>query len=319
MEKPPGSRVASPGARKNAIAAASPRRDPTPHNVLERILVGLPTLRRSDRRVAEHILRDPQGALAATVADTARAAGVSEPTVMRFCAALGFDGFQDFKLRLARSVTLGMPATQSVLDSTDTPQALTDKVFDYTMNSLDWARRHIDHDAIARAIDLLAGARRIEFFGFGASWIVAADAQQKFPLFGVPCLVHLDDHQQFIAASMMQKGDVAVAISNTGQTIGLLEIAAAARSGGATVIALSGNRDGALARNCDLMLLIETLENTDVYTPTISRLAALTVIDVLAVGVAMRRGATHQRRISRMKSRLTAMRTGRGRQEKHGP
>ena len=298
-----------------AVGPRSPRPGSVPHNVLERILVGLPTLRRSDRRVAEHIMRDPHATLAATVADTARAAGVSEPTVMRFCAALGFDGFQDFKLQLAQSLALGMPATRSVLDSTDTPQALTDKVFDYTMNSLDWARRHIDHDAVARAIELLAGARRIEFFGFGASWIVAADAQQKFPLFGVPCLVHLDDHQQFIAASMMGSGDVAVAISNTGQTTGLLEIAAAARSGGATVIALSGNRDGDLAQACDLMLLIETLENTDVYTPTISRLAALTVIDVLAVGVAMRRGAAHQRRVSRMKQRLTAMRTRQEREE----
>jgi DNA-binding MurR/RpiR family transcriptional regulator len=204
-----------------------------------------------------------------------------------------------------------MPATQSVLDMSDSPQTLTDKVFDYAMNSLDWARKQIDHDAVAVAIDLLVDAKRIEFFGFGASWIVAADAQQKFPLFGVPCMVHLDDHQQFIAASMMQAGDVAVAISNTGQTTGLIEIAEAARAAGGKVIALSGNRDGVLARHCDLMLLIETLENTDVYTPTISRLAALMVVDVLAVGVAMRRGVVHQRRISEMKKRLAAMRSGR--------
>ena len=296
-----------------ARRAAAPRTpQPSARNVLELIVVSLPTLRRSDRRVAEHVLSDPQAALGATMAETARDAEVSEPTVMRFCAALGFDGYQDFKLRLAQSVALGMPATQSVLDMTDTPQALTDKVFDYTMNSLDWARKQIDHAAVARAIEILAAADRIEFFGFGASWIVAADAQQKFPLFGVPCMVHLDDHQQFIAASMMRPGNVAVAISNTGQTTGLLEIAQAARDAGACVIALSGNRDGTLARHCDLMLLVETLENTNVYTPTISRLAALTVIDVLAVGVAMRRGTDHQLRISRMKKRLARMRSGHG-------
>lgn len=272
--------------------------------------MSLPSLRRSDRRVAEHILSDPPAALSATMAETARAAAVSEPTVMRFCIALGFEGYQDFKLRLAQSVALGMPATQSVLDRTDSPQALTDKVFDYTMNSLDWARKQIDHVAVAQAIDMLVAADRIEFFGFGASWVVAADAQQKFPLFGVPCLVHFDDHQQFIAASMMRPGNVAVAISNTGQTTGLLEIAQAAREAGAKVIAISGNREGPLAHHCDLMLLVETLENTNVYTPTISRLAALTVIDVLAVGVAMRRGPEHQHRISKMKKRLAAMRQG---------
>ena len=277
-------------------------------NVLELILVRLPDLRKSDRRVAEHILSDPQAALGATVAETARQARVSEPTVMRFCAVLGFEGFQDFKLKLAHSLALGMPATQSVLDAADTPQTLADKVFDYTMTSLDWARTHLDHAAVAKAIDLLAAANRIEFFGFGASWIVAADAQQKFPLFGVPCVVHTDSHQQFIAASMMQAGDVAVAISNTGQTTALLDVIRVAREMGATVIGMSG-RAGRMSRLCDLLLVVETLENTDIYTPTTSRLAALVLVDILAVGVAMRRSSDHQKRIAGMKRRLSVMRS----------
>ncbi len=278
-------------------------------NVLELILVRLPNLRKSDRRVAEHILLDPQAALRATVAETARHAKVSEPTVMRFCAALGFDGFQDFKLKLAHSVALGMPATQSVLEAADTPQALADKVFDYTMTSLDWARSQLDHEALGKAIGLLTAAKRIEFFGFGASWIVAADAQQKFPLFGVPCLVHTDSHQQFIAASMMQPGDVAVAISNTGRTTAVLDVIRAAREMGATVIGISG-RAGRMSQLCDLLLIVETLENTDIYTPITSRLAALVLVDILAVGVAMQRGIAHQKRIASMKRRLSAMRSG---------
>ena len=278
-------------------------------NVLELILVSLPGLRKSDRRVAELILADPQAALGATVAETARQAQVSEPTVMRFCAALGFEGFQDFKLKLAHSMALGMPATQSVLKAADSPQALADKVFDYTMTSLDWARSRLDHGAVGRAIEMLTAARRIEFFGFGASWIVAADAQQKFPLFGVPCLVHTDSHQQFIAASMMQPGDVAVAISNTGRTTAVLDVIRVAREMGATVIGISG-RAGRMSRLCDLLLVVETLENTDIYTPITSRLAALVLVDILAVGVAMRRGSTHQKRIAGTKRRLSAMRSG---------
>ena len=291
-----------------AIDRDRPDRALSGRNVLELILVRLPELRKSDRRVAEHILSDPQAALVATVAETARNAGVSEPTVMRFCAALGFEGFQDFKLKLAHSVALGVPATQSVLDATDTPQTLIDKVFDYTMTSLDWARSQLDHETVARAIDILATARRIEFFGFGASWIVAADAQQKFPLFGVPCTVHTDSHQQFIAASMMQEGDVAVAISNTGQTTSLLEVIRTAKEMGATVIGITGCI-GRMSRFCDTTLVIETLENTDIYTPTISRLAALVLVDILAVGVAMRRGSDHQQRLVGMKKRLSVMRS----------
>ena len=177
------------------------------------------------------------------------------------------------------------------------------------MTSLDWARSQLDRHAVGEAIELLTAARRIEFFGFGASWIVAADAQQKFPLFGVPCHVHADSHQQFIAASMMRPGDVAVAISNTGQTTALLDVVRAAREAGAAVIGISGRAGGRLGRLCDLLLVIETLENTAVYPPTISRLAALVLVDILAVGVAMRRGSGHQLRLAAMKKRLSSMRS----------
>jgi RpiR family carbohydrate utilization transcriptional regulator len=108
---------------------------------------------------------------------------------------------------------------------------------------------------------------------------------------------------------MTQPGDVAVAISNTGNTIAIIDIAKVARKNGATVIGISGS-DSPLIRNCDVGLIVETLENTDIYTPTISRIAGLVVIDILATGVALRRDAAHDAKLSRMKRRLAAMRTG---------
>jgi RpiR family transcriptional regulator, carbohydrate utilization regulator len=285
-----------------------PKIDPA-RNLLEVITTLLDKLRRSDRKAAELVLADPRFVLDATLATTARRAGVSEPTVIRFCEAVGCAGFQDFKLRLAQSIALGMPATHSVLSAGDSTSTLADKIFDYTMNTLNWARRRLDKDTLGRAIEILEKARRIDFFGFGASGIIALDAQQKFPLFGVPCLAHTDSHQQFIAAAMMQAGDVAVAISNTGNTIAIIDIAKVARQNGATVIGISGS-DSPLIRNCDVGLIVETLENTDIYTPTISRIAGLVVIDILATGVALRRDAAHDAKLSRMKRRLAAMRTG---------
>jgi RpiR family carbohydrate utilization transcriptional regulator len=285
-----------------------PKIDPA-RNMLEVITTLLDKLRPSDRKAAELVLADPRFVLDATLATTARRAGVSEPTVIRFCEAVGCTGFQDFKLRLAQSIALGMPATHSVLSAEDSTSTLADKIFDYTMNTLNWARKRLDKDTLGRAIEILEKARRIDFFGFGASGIIALDAQQKFPLFGVPCLAHTDSHQQFIAAAMTQPGDVAVAISNTGNTIAIIDIAKVARKNGATVIGISGS-DSPLIRNCDVGLIVETLENTDIYTPTISRIAGLVVIDILATGVALRRDAAHDAKLSRMKRRLAAMRTG---------
>lgn len=265
-------------------------------------------LRKSDRKVCDIVLEDPRRILSATVAETAQLAGVSQPTVIRFCSAIGCEGFQDFKLRLAQSLALGVPATHSVITDADTPDQVARKIFDYTMTSLDWARNRLESPALARAVDALVAAQRIEFFGFGASGIVALDAQQKFPLFGVPCGAEIDSHQQVMVASLLKPGDVAVAISNTGTTRSTVEVAKLARENGATVIGITGN-EGPLADACDIVLLTETLENTNIYTPTISRIAALVVVDILSTAVALRRGEAHVESFKRMKKTLSHMRS----------
>jgi RpiR family carbohydrate utilization transcriptional regulator len=281
---------------------------PVGRNLLETITEMLPHLRPSDRRVAELALRDPDLVITGTMAAVAQAAGVSDPTVVRFCNAVGCASFQSLKLQLAQVRALGTPATHSGIEVTDSVTTITEKIVDYTITSLDRMRRQLDHAAIARAIDLLVDAKRIEFFGFGASGIIALDAQQKFPLFGVPCGAQVDAHQQFMVASLLQKGDVAVAISNTGRTTAVLEMAQAAKHNGAKVIGLTGYH-GPLFEMCDVGLLVETLENTNLYTPTTSRIAGLTVIDILATGTALRRGSRYMERVQSMKARLSVMRS----------
>ncbi len=278
-------------------------------NVLDVIRAALPALRRSDTKVAELVLQDPSRVLESTVAAVAEQAEVSQPTVIRFCVAVGFSGFAEFKLRLARSLALGRPATNSAIKGTDTLDAVADKIFAYTLTSLDWARQHLDREALARAVDLLAGARSVSFLGFGASGVVAHDAQQKFPLFGVPCRAESDFHQQVMLAAMMGEGDVAVVISNTGRTRQLVETARLARDSGAAVIGLVG-AEGDVSALCDVVLLIETFDNTSVYTPTTSRIAALVVVDVLSTAVALRRDEPHDDRLRRMKRQLNAVRSG---------
>ena len=279
------------------------------HDVLDVIRAALPSLRRSDAKVADLVLRDPSWVLETTVAAVAEQAGVSQPTVIRFCMAVGFSGFVEFKLRLAHSLALGRPATNSAIRGTDTLDAVADKIFAYTLTSLDWARQHLDRGALARAVDLLAGARSVTFFGFGASGVVAHDAQQKFPLFGIPCRAESDFHQQVMLASMMGEGDVAVVISNTGRTRQLVETARLAKGSGAAVIGLVG-AEGDIGTFCDVVLLIETFDNTGVYTPTTSRIAALVVVDVLSTAVALRHSEPHDDRLRRMKRQLNAVRFG---------
>ncbi|MDO9416756.1 SIS domain-containing protein [Pararhizobium sp.] len=272
-------------------------------NIFELVRVALPDLRKSERKVADRALEDPQRMLNTTLAEAAAWAGVSEPTVIRFCVAIGCTGFQEFKLRVAHSLALGTLATHSVLGKTDSTEALVEKIFGYTMTSLDWARSHLDAKSLGTAIAVLSEAESIEFFGLGASGIVALDAQQKFPLFGVPCGAQADTHQQLMTASMMRKGDVAVVFSNTGRTEAMIEVAQTARSVGATVIGVSGSQSP-LLNDCDVAILVETLDNTNIYTPTISRIAFLVIVDILSAAVGLRSEAAHGKRFEDMKTLL---------------
>lgn len=278
-------------------------------NLLEAITRMLPTLRRGSRQLAQFILAQPQFVVDASLADLARSAALSEPTVLRFCASLGCSGFRELKIRLAQSLVLGTPTTHAALSADDTPRAIAAKIFDFTAASLELTRQSLDPDALDQAVEILARATHIEFFGFGASGIVALDAQQKFPLFGVPCGATQDSHQQLITASMMQAGDAVVLISNTGTTLSLIEIAKVARERAARVIAITGS-DSPVSRHADVALIAASLDNTELYTPTISRLSALAVIDILSVSVALRRGEEHTLHVSAMKKHLAAIRSG---------
>ena len=100
-----------------------------------------------------------------------------------------------------------------------------------------------------------------------------------------------------------------MAISNTGQTRSVVECARLARENGAAVIGITG-RAGPLSEQCTVTILVETLENTDLYTPTTSRIAGLVVIDLLAIGVALRHDRAYIKKLQDMKRGLSAMRTG---------
>ncbi len=280
-------------------------------NILEVIARSLPNLRRSDRRVAERILADPSGALDATLGTLARDAEVSEPTVLRFCTAIGCEGFRDLRVKLARSLAFARTTSHSAISTDDPLPTIIAKIFDFNLANLTWVRSRLDPGAVAAGVQLLAQARRIEFFGFGASGIVALDAQQKFPLFGVPCGAPGDPHQMLMTASMLGVGDVAVGISNTGQSREIIQSLRYAREKGAATLGITG-AEGPILEHCDVHIMAETLENTDLYTPTISRLSALVVIDILSTAVSLARDAAHQAKLTGMKKALAQLRsTGR--------
>jgi RpiR family carbohydrate utilization transcriptional regulator len=227
---------------------------------------------------------------------------------VRFCNAIGCSGYQDLKIRLAGSLAFGLPSAHSEILEGDNLKSVVSKLFDFNLSSLDWVRSKLDLSAIEEAVEAILSAKNLHFIGFGASAIVALDAQQKFPLFGVTCQATTDFHQMLIASSMMKEGDILFAISNSGTTREIAQCARLAQDQGAQVIALTG-QVAPLSRYCDISIIIETLENTDLYTPTISRVAALVVIDIISTYVALRSTPEHRTKIAEMKRVLSEYRS----------
>ena len=282
------------------MAANQANRD---DNLIEDIQARLENLNKSERKVAEAILRDPTAATRYSIAALARAADVSEPTVNRFCRGFSATGFPDFKIRLAQSIATGTPYIGQNVEPDDTVAEFADKIMLSTIASLDKARQALDPKALATAIDYLIQAKQINFFGVGGSAPVALDAQHKFFRFNIPVMSYDDALMQRMVAAGSATGDVIVVISYTGRTRETVDIAKIARANGATVIGIT-NPDSPLGDACTVVLEVTAPEDTEVYMPMSSRIIHLTVIDILATGVTLKRGADFLGHLKKIKESL---------------
>lgn len=272
-------------------------------NLLKRISAERDDLSRAERAVAEVVLDQPDRVIYASLAELARWAAVSEPTVLRFCRSLGMDGYQDFKVNLAQALASHFPFADLPIQPSDGVGDYAAKVFEATLDTVMRVRSSFDLAVAERAVNLLKDATKIEFWGVGASGAVAVDAHHKFFRLGVPCVAYADSHMQYMSAATMAPGDVVVAISHTGRTRELLQSVELARASGASVIAITA-RGSPLAELADLLLAVDVREDTDLYTPMTSRIAHLVVIDVLALGVALAGDTRSVERLRRMKDQL---------------
>ena len=249
--------------------------------MLSKISESLASLSGAERKVAECALAEPKWFVHAAVAEIAEKAAVSQPTVIRFCRSLGYKGLPEFKLALSANIGQeGMPFVHEELNSDDDMGDVTEKVLGNTAAAILGARRFLNQTDLENAIAMLTHARRIEFYGVGNSGIVAQDAQHKFFRFGISTVAYSDPHIQLMAAAVLTEQDVLVVISNSGSSIEVLDAVSIAKENGAAIIAVT-RADSAASQ-----------ENSERYSPMVSRLLQLVVIDILAIGLALRLGET---------------------------
>lgn len=261
--------------------------------MLDRIKASLPSLAPAEQRVGKLVLTDPRTFASLPVAELAERAHVSKPTVVRFCRSMGYDGLSDFKLKLAGTVSEGVPFIHRSVDADDKVSDVLVKVIDNTVAAFlkyrNDASTHAIEQAISVLVDTYARRGRIEFFGAGNSGIVAQDAQHKFFRLGINAIAYSDGHMQVMSASLLGPGDSLVIVSNSGRTRDLMDAADIARKHGATVITITAS-GSPLASAGHIHLAADHPEGYDKYSPMTSRLLHLMIIDVVATGLALRIG-----------------------------
>jgi RpiR family transcriptional regulator, carbohydrate utilization regulator len=276
--------------------------------MLDRIKASLSSLAPAEQRVGKLVLADPRAFANLPVSELADRSHVSKPTVVRFCRSMGYDGLSDFKLKLAGSVSEGVPFIHRSVDMDDKVGDVMVKVIDNTVAAFLKYRNDASSFAIEKAAIALTETYnqrgRIEFFGVGNSGIVAQDAQHKFFRLGVTSIAYSDGHMQVMSASTLGPGDCLVVISNSGRTRDLMDACDIARKNGATTIVITSS-GSPLASAGHIHLSADHPEGYDRYSPMVSRLLHLLIIDILATTVALRiGGAKLQPLLKEMKNNL---------------
>jgi DNA-binding MurR/RpiR family transcriptional regulator len=261
-------------------------------DLLRDLRAALPSLRPSERRVAELVLADPVAAVDLTINDLAERGDTSVASVVRFCRTLGYSGYSDFRLTLASSVgreqvSLGrFGVSDSDISETDDAESVVAKLAFHEAHDIEATAAGLD----LRVLDIVAAAvvaaPRIDIYGSASSGLTAADLQQKLHRVGLVSYHWTDVHLALTSAAVLTKGCVAIGFSHSGRTIETADSLASARERGATTVLVTNFPASPIAQEVDYVLATSATETR--YRPGAmsGRIAQLAVVDFLFVRIA---------------------------------
>ena len=270
-------------------SAASPQTGSTQRPLLVYLQAILPSLNPTERQIGQYILEDPERVLSSSISDMRRGSGASVGSIVGFCRTLGVKGFASFKISLARELAQGgFSGGLRALDE-QAPSSLYESVFQFHAQSLRETLLLNPEAVFEQASRMIELARRIEFFSIGMSYPVAYTACNKLRLIGIAATTQSDSHLQLIAATQLQKGDVAFGISCSGSTHETVQCLQIARENKATTLSVTNCMKSPITEHSDLVLYATPSEIKYFQAPLASRITQLALVDALFVSIAQRR------------------------------
>jgi len=243
-------------------------------------------LRAAEQRVADFMLRHPDELIYLTVTELAERTNTSESTVVRLCQKIGYKGYQEFKIVLARDLVGPTREIHSSIEPGDDLTTIKTKVFQANAQALRDTIEVLDDEQLGRAVDALAGARRLEIYGVGGSGPLALDAYHKFLKLGLRSIALSDGDLMAMSSSLLRADDVALGISHTGASRDVTDALGRAKASGATTICITHRPSSPITKVSDIVLVTAAQQTAFRSDASSSRIAQLTIIDTLYVGVA---------------------------------
>ncbi len=285
------------------IMSPDPGNRETQTGTLIRLRGLYPSLKTALQKVADVILKQPEMAIYASVNEVAAVAHVSEATVMRFCRILGFKGFQDFKIALAREMVIPSPRFREEAPG-EGDGAMVRKVFQINSAALQDTLEILEIEAMHTAAEILINAPQVMVIGVSGSGPAVTYAGNRFLLLGIKAFMYTDFYLMLMAASLLSAGDVLLAISNSGTTREIIETVRVVKEKNAQVICITNNSLSPLARICEPALVTASREMSLPEEAVASLVCQITILDALSAMILQARSSQSQETLDKMEKAM---------------
>ena len=236
-----------------------------------------------EQKVAEFILENPDKVPGMSIKELAVASKSSDASVMRFCKALGFSGYRSFIVGLTLAIADNEEDTGLYTDIRpgDSVKSVVRNIFRNERQALTDTENILKTTEVEKAVAILGSSEAVHFFGIGASGLVCLDAVQKFRRIGVSSYAHTDFHDQLTSAALLGSKDACVLFTYSGKTKEIQLILKLLKTQNCKIIAVTQLRKTNLLKGADVYLNVLTREVTMRSGATSSRIAMLSIVDIL--------------------------------------
>jgi RpiR family carbohydrate utilization transcriptional regulator len=260
-----------------------------------------------EKKIGDYVLRNPDEVIRLSITELAEACGVSDATIFRFCRKVGTEGYQDFKIALAKESVSPDSLVYADVIPEDSLTTMAEKIVEANVKALRDTLKVLDKEALDKALNAILAANRVQIYAVGGSGVAARELQFKLMQLGINANAFIDSQMQLISASLLTKSDVGIAVSHSGAKRHTVEALKLAKASGATTICITSHTASPVAEVADIKLYTsawESLVHDD--SPSV-RNAQLALIDVIYEGIVMRAPQRAQASLSKANEAISIL------------